>query len=136
MTQPFKATFRHSDYTEDAPLKGSIDEVISLFHRIDWAAALGGHTKRETFPELIVEREANGDLLNLQFLGSGDLFQCATIITIPRPILGLDIWLTRDRWESDAVELSAGAVTGALMAFGDGDAKRLQALWMRAASLA
>jgi hypothetical protein len=90
--------------------------VKSLFHRIDWAAALGDHTKRETFPELIVERQANGDLLNLQFLGSGDLFQCAAIITIPRPILGLDIWLARDRWESDAVELSAGAVTDALTA--------------------
>jgi hypothetical protein len=133
MPKPLKATFRHSDFRDDSPVMGSFDEIVSLFRRIDWAAAYHEHAEPWTFPELIVEREANGDVFNLQFLGPSGLFQCATIISIPRPVLGFDIWLTRDLWESDAVEFAAGAVIDALAAFSDRDATRLRSLWAHAA---
>ena len=129
MTKSFKGTFRHSDYAEDPPVAGSIEDMISLFRRIDWTAAMHEHAEQQTFPELIVERIANGDLFNLQFIGPGDIFQCAAIVTIPKPFLGMDIWIFRERWESDEIELSADAAIGALAAFGAGDTKQLRGLW-------
>jgi hypothetical protein len=132
MTKDFKAIFRHSNFEEDQPVVGSMQDIISLFRRIDWVSAFHEYPTQETFPELIVTSLANGDALYIQYLGSGDVFQCTTIITIPRPIFGLDVWLSREQWESEAVELRSACVVEALGAFAGKDAGRLQDLWSQA----
>ena len=127
-----KAVFRHTDFKEDSPVTGLPEDMIALFRRIDWPSAFNEHEERATFPELIVSSLANGDALYIQYLGSGDLFQCTTYITIPKPIFGLDIWLFRDHWESEEVEFRAAAVVDALAAFGRKDAAHLRQLWTAA----
>ncbi|MBL9096712.1 MAG: hypothetical protein JNK07_07275 [Alphaproteobacteria bacterium] len=41
----------------------------------------------------------------------------------------MDIWLTREQWESDALELPVEAAVDALKAFDESDVSRLRALW-------
>lgn len=129
----FKATFRHSDYTEDTPVVGTIDRIVSLFRSIDWPTSAPDFGSRNIFPELIVENQSNGDLLNLQGLDAGHRFQCSVILTIPNKVWGLDLWIFRETWESAAVELVADRAIEALQAFGRSDAMELKAIWSSAA---
>lgn len=128
----FKGTYRHSDYSEDPPIEGTIESIISLFRSIDWPATPPDIGSRSTFPELSVVDLANGDLLNLQALDAGHCFQCTAILTIPKKVWGLDIWIFRETWESEAVELTADRAIEALQAFGRGDSEGLKSIWSAA----
>lgn len=51
------------------------------------------------------------------------------VMPVAPRILGVDIWLTREQWESDALELPVEAAVDALKAFDESDVSRLRALW-------
>jgi hypothetical protein len=128
LVQMFKAVLRRADGTEDAPVQGAIEEVASAFRAIDWRAAWAENGGDPTaFPELVVECVSNGDALYLAFDGSKGEFQCTTIVTVPKKVLGLA--LMSDDWESDAVNLRPEAIAGVLAAFGAKDIEKLRAYW-------
>ena len=128
MTKPLKATFRRADGTDDASVTGSMEDVVSLFRATDWPTAWSKNGGDPTaFPELVVERVSDGDALYLAFDGSRGDFQCTTIVTIPKKVLGLA--LMSDTWESDAVNLRSEAIAGVLAAFCGKDIEKLCAFW-------
>ncbi len=128
MTKPFKATFRPADGTDDSAVTGSMEDVVSLFRATDWPAAWSKNGGDPTaFPELVVERLSDGDALYLAFDGSRGDFQCTTIVTVPKKVLGLA--LMSDDWESDAVNLRPETIAGVLAAFGAKDIEKLRAFW-------
>ncbi len=128
MTKPFKATFRPADGADDSSIMGSMEDVVSLFRATDWPAAWSRNGGDPTaFPELVVERVSNGDALYLAFDGSRGHFQCTTIVTVPKKVLGLA--LMSDDWESDAANLRSESIAGVLAAFGAKDIEKLRAFW-------
>jgi len=131
MTKPLRATFRPVDGTADSSIVGSLEDVLALFRSTDWPTAWSKNGGNPTaFPELVVERVSDGDALYLGFDGSKGDFQCTTIVTVPKKVLGLA--LMSDDWESDAVNLPPKTIADVLAAFGAKDIDKLRAFWAAA----